>query len=275
MTLFLLRFLGTGFLALCLLVSGVYAAPQKNNHHDSMIARVVADGRLVVGVSVSEPWAMKNGSGQWLGYDIDVAQRLAQDLGVEVRFERFNWDKLIAELMAGRIDIIISSMSITTARNLSVNFSIPYANSGIRILANKQKAGHFTEPEAFNNPSVILAVRSGTEVLSVAETHFPNARIQQYADESQMLAAVRNGKVSALLAATPFPEFMAERYPKELAMPLTERLQRSSEAMAIGKQDADSMNVINNWILQKLENGWLQDRHDYWFTSTEWRKRLE
>ena len=206
------------------------------------------------------------------GVRFDVARQLGKDLGVEVQFHELSWEQLIPALEVGKVDMVISGMTITTARNLRVNFTIPYSNTSIRILANKKLAGHFTQLQAFNRHSVTLAVRTGSEVVRVAEKVLPKANLSLFKDEASMVEAVRSGKVTAMLSASPLPEFMLELYPKELAMPVTDILERFSEGFAVRKQqDVDSLNVLNNWILQKLNNGWLQARHDEWFTSTDWR----
>ena len=264
-----------GLLALWLQAFAVVASGEESKYSGSMIARVVTAGEMVVGISTAEPWVMKSGSGQWLGYDIDVARQLGRSLGVNIKFQPLPWNRLITELEAGRVDIIISGMTITTSRNLAVNFTIPYSSSGIGILANKRQTKSITTLDQFNQKSVTMAVRTGSESVAVAIQNMPDAQLRQFDNEQSMVAAVRSGEVTAMLASTPLPELMVGRYPNELAMPVTDRLQRTSEAMAIGKQDADSMNVLNNWIFQNLENGWLQDRHDYWFLTTKWRDLLK
>lgn len=240
----------------------------------SMISEAVKNKTLVVGVTLSEPWVMKNYKGEWLGYDIDVAHQLGKDLGVSVRFNEYPWQELVEALESSKVDIVISGMTITTPRNIKVNFTIPYSNSGIALLANKSNTGKLQEKEDFNQPGIRIASRQGSIAVDIAREEFPKANFILVEREQEMIDQVKSGKVHGLLAASPLPEFLFYRYPDDFSMPLAKRLSRTSEAFAIRQQDSDSLNILNNWILQKLHNNWLQDRHDYWFTTSDWRSRL-
>ena len=68
---------------------------------------------------------------------------LAEDMGVKVEFVPTAWDGIIPALIAGKFDAIIGGMTITPARNLTVNFTAPYANSGVHIAASKKLAAGF------------------------------------------------------------------------------------------------------------------------------------
>lgn len=230
---------------------------------------------LTVGVALFEPWVMRDQKGNLFGYDIDVARQLAKDLNVSVQFRTLEIDQLIDELQNEHVDIIISGMTITTPRNLRANFTIPYSNSGIQLLANQSavKAG-FSELPDFNDDAVRQAVVRSTLAESIAKELFPLAQLSEFNNETAALKAVKDGKVIAMLAATPFPEQQMARHPEIFSMPFPRKLRRTSEGFVIRKQDPDSLNVLNNWILQRIEDGWLPDRHDYWFTTTEWRSRL-
>ena len=238
----------------------------------STISHAIERGHLKVGVSFFKPWVMKNGEGQLVGFEIDVAKRLGKDMGLPVVFVDVPWEDIIPLLQKGGVDLIASGMTVTTERNLKVNFSIPYSRSGVSILAHRDRAKGFDRIEHFNSNEITLAVIKNSSSVILAEQQLPKARIQFYGSESQALEAVMEGRAHGMLAATPFPELSAAQYPDKLFVPFEQRLLKTSEAFAIRKGDVDSLNLLNNWILQRIEDGWLQDRHDYWFTSVEWKK---
>ena len=95
-------------LSLCVPAQGV-AAPR-----DSVIEKVMQRGTLRVGFSSFVPWAMQDKEGKYIGFEIDVAQRLADDLGVKLQLVPTNWDGIIPALLSGKFDVIIGSMSIFT-----------------------------------------------------------------------------------------------------------------------------------------------------------------
>ncbi len=120
------------------LSSAVWAGDARQNlSQDSTLEKVLKRETLRVGFSTFKPWAMKGKNGEFIGFEIDVAKRLASDMGVKVRFIPTKWDGIIPALLTGKFDIIIGGMGITPKRNLKVNFSDPYEFSGMSIVANK------------------------------------------------------------------------------------------------------------------------------------------
>ena len=84
---------------------------------------IVKRGTLRVGMSTFVPWAMRDKAGNLIGFEIDVATKVAEDMGVEVEFVPTAWSGIIPALIAKKFDIIIGGMSITPQRNLTVNFT--------------------------------------------------------------------------------------------------------------------------------------------------------
>ena len=93
---------------------------------ESTVEQVIKRGNLRVGMSTFVPRAMKDKTGQLIGFEIDVARQLARDMGVKIEFVPTKWAGIIPALLTGKFDVIIGGMSVRPDRNLKVNFSIPY-----------------------------------------------------------------------------------------------------------------------------------------------------
>ncbi len=93
---------------------------------NSVVEQVIKRGVLRVGFSTFVPWAMQNKAGEFIGFEIDVATRLAADLGVKLELVPTKWSGIIPALLTGKFDVIIGGMGIRPQRNLKVNFTIPY-----------------------------------------------------------------------------------------------------------------------------------------------------
>ena len=106
--------------------SALAAELQKQLTSESAIEAAMKRGKLRVGMSTFVPWAMRNKKGELIGFEIDVATKVAKDLGIEVEFVPTAWSGIIPALIAGKFDVIIGGMSVTTKRNLTVNFTAPY-----------------------------------------------------------------------------------------------------------------------------------------------------
>ena len=138
------RMLGCALAATTALGLALPAAGQQATQalsSESVIERIKQDGVIRIGLSLFVPWSMRDRNGELIGYELDVGRKLAEDMGVEAEFVPTSWDGIIPALVAGNFDVIISGMSVTAQRNLTVNFTDPYAYSGLAILANRGDDG--------------------------------------------------------------------------------------------------------------------------------------
>ncbi|MCA0448559.1 MAG: transporter substrate-binding domain-containing protein [Proteobacteria bacterium] len=237
----------------------------------SAIEDIKKRGALRVGLSTFVPWAFRSKSGDLIGYEVDVAKKLAEDMGVKVELVPTAWDGIIPALIAGQFDFIIGGMTITPARNLTVNFTSPYSATGVDVVANKKMAGAFKTVSDFNKPNVTLSARRGTSAATTAQRLFPNATLRLFDDDAPALLEVTNDRAHAWVSTVPKPAFAALDNPNALFRPFAEPLVGQADAMAVRKGDPDSLNFLNNWIQNRTLDGWLAERQAYWFKARDWR----
>lgn len=242
---------------------------------ESTIEQVVRRGELRVGMSTFVPWAMTDKAGNLIGFEIDVARRLAQDLGVKVEFVPTKWAGIIPALLTGKFDAIIGGMGILPQRNLKVNFSIPYDHSGVGMVAHKQLAAGFSRLEDFNRADVVVTARLGSTSAAAANKYFPKAQKRFFDDESQVIQELLNGKVHALLGGAPLPTYQALKYPDKLFLPIKGTITREPIGFAVRKGDCDTLNFLDSWIRVVEAEGWLAERKAYWFDTQEWESLLK
>jgi polar amino acid transport system substrate-binding protein len=258
------------------LVAGQAGATDVRNQlaQDSTIEKIMKRGVLKVGMSTFVPWAMKDKEGKLTGFEIDVATRLAKDMGVEVEFIPTKWSGIIPALLTGKFDVIIGGMGIRPDRNLKVNFSIPYDYSGQAIMAHKELAGGFDELSDFNKPEVTVTARIGTTAASAAKKYMPEARLKLFDDESQAVQELLNGRAHAMVASAPLPAFQVIKNPDKLFLPVAGTFTKEPNGFAIRKSDVDTLNYFNNWIRFVEAEGWLLERKNYWFGTRDWESQI-
>ncbi|MDM8538528.1 transporter substrate-binding domain-containing protein [Desulfobacterales bacterium HSG17] len=237
---------------------------------ESVLEKIQKQGVIRVGMSTFVPWAMKDKQGRLTGFEIDVAKKLARDMGVKIEFVPTAWSGIIPALLTGKFDVIIGGMGITPKRNLKVNFTIPYDYSGMSMVAHKVKARGFSSLDDFNKSSVTLAARMGTTAEQAAKKYMPKAKLKLFENESQALAELNLGRVHAVISSAPMPVFHALKYPEKLFVPLKENFTKEPIGFAIKKSDHDTLNFLNNWILNMHASGFLKETKAYWFESKEW-----
>jgi polar amino acid transport system substrate-binding protein len=242
---------------------------------ESIIEKIQKEGVIRVGMATFVPWAMKDKQGQLIGFEIDVARKLAQDIGVEIEFVPTAWAGIIPALLTGKFDVVIGGMGITPKRNLKVNFTIPYDFSGMSMVAHQKKAAGFSTIDDFNKKEVIIAVRMGTTAEQAARKFMPKASFKLFENESQALQELNLGRVHAVVSSAPMPAFHALKYPEKLFVPITENFTREPIGFALQKGDFDALNYFNNWILNMHSDGFLKEKKAYWFESKEWETLIK
>lgn len=268
------RFFALLLMASALCVTSI-AAPARAKDSSSTIEDVAKRGTLRVGFSSFVPWAMQDKEGQYIGFEIDVATRLAQDLGVKLQLVPTNWDGIIPALLSGKFDVIIGSMAITPERALSVNFTVPYDTAYIDATLNKAKAGDIKSLADLNTPDHVIAVRTGTTAAQAAQTLLPQATIRMFNDEAPAVEEVLSGRAHAFFSSAPLPAMETLKHPDQLTQNFELKVFSKPVAFAVRKGDLDTLNVFDGWIRVVEEEGWLQNRRDYWFKSNEWESRIQ
>ena len=236
----------------------------------STLETIQKRGVLKVGLSTFVPWVMKDKKGKLVGYQVDLSEKLAEDMGVKVQFIPTAWDGIIPALLSGKFDAIIGGMHITPKRNLKVNFTRPTRYAGISILANKKLAGSFTSIKDFNKSSITIVTRRGTIPADIAKKLMPKAQHRYFDDEAQAEQEVINGNAHATLQSEPQPSFNIVLYPDVLFKPINELFGKGPESIAIKKGDPDFLNFLNNWLLLRENDGFLEESHQYWFEGRDW-----
>ena len=263
--------LGTAaVLGLAVATGAVAQSAQQALSSESVIETIKKRGALKVGMSTFVPWAMRDTKGELVGFEIDVAKKVAADMDVDIEFVPTSWDGIIPALIAGKFDVIIGGMSIRPQRNLTINFTIPYAHSGMGIAASKALTEGMQWPDDYNSADVAFSCRRGATSCSDVDRLFPKATVRKFDDDVQAFQEVLNGNAHAVLSSYPKPVEWADGNPDHIFLPTTDNLSQGDEAFGLRKGDPDALNFFSNWIQVNTTNGWLDERHHHWFKTRDW-----
>ena len=268
------------FLLLCCLSSltlwGAFVAHAAAAKDDrGALQEAVQRGVLRVGISSFVPWAMQDKSGKYVGFEVDVATRLAKDLGLELELVPTRWSGIIPGLLTGKFDIITCSLSITPERTLKVNFTIPYDYSGIEAVANRKASNGKSSLQDFNTPETVVAARTGSTAATAAKLALPKATLRLFDDEAPAVQEMLTGRAQVLFASAPLGTFELLRAPDQLVSVTKELLYTQPVAMGVRKGDFDTINALDSWIRLVEAEGWLKERRAYWFAGKDWEAALQ
>jgi polar amino acid transport system substrate-binding protein len=236
------------------------------------LATIRKRGVLRVGVAVSEPTVMHDADGKLVGFSIDAARRLAEDLGVGVEFIETSWSSIIPELLNRETDLIMSGLWVTVPRALVINFTTPTAVEGIHVIASRAAAARLKTPADLDRPGTKLVVYAGTLQERLAARRFPKATLIKVSGDTDHLAPVLAGEADAALVPTFAPEVIVRAAPDRLALPFAKALSSASAAIGVRKGDYDFVNFLESWLAVQRDEGWLDERTTYWANPTNWLK---
>jgi polar amino acid transport system substrate-binding protein len=113
------------------------SASYEASSEDSDVDYIQGKGTLIVGITDFEPMDYKDDSGEWIGFDADMARVVGEKLGVEVQFVEIDWDMKITELDSKNIDVVWNGMTLTDEVTSSMECTNAYCNNAQVVVEPK------------------------------------------------------------------------------------------------------------------------------------------
>ena len=143
------------------------------------------------------PFETRDEAGEPAGISVDLMKVFGEYSGYDIQIENTSWDGLIPSLQTGAVDIVISSMTITEERKGLIDFSDPYANALLAILANADS--DITSIDDLNQSGKVVAVKSGSTGHMYAEKNLSEAKLLVLPDESACVTEVAQGRADGFI----------------------------------------------------------------------------
>ncbi len=275
------RWLSTaGLLALAALCGcGVFSPPPAPapapKSASPVIDRITRSGELRVGTSGHQPpLTATTRDGAIIGFDADLAQSLANAMGVRLKLVPMPFAELIPALRRGEVDMVLSGLTMTPQRNLQVAFVGPYLVSGMSILTKSKTMAKLRKAEEIDTPDVSVAALASSTAERFAQENIPKAKLTVVATPDEGVDLVRQGKVDALLADHPFCEVTVYRYRDDDLTTLETPFTFEPLGIALPPDDALLINWMQNALADLDDSGAIYDMMYEWFEKDEWVERL-
>jgi polar amino acid transport system substrate-binding protein len=240
-----------------------------------VLDRIMEKGELVVGTSGDQPpLTAKTKEGKIIGMDADLARLMASAMGVELRLEAMQFSKLLPALQAGKVDMVLSGMTITAERNLQVAFVGPYFVSGKGILAKIEKIASSENTADINRQDFSLAVLKGSTSEVFAKKFLNKARLTTTETLDRALNLLFEDKVDAVVADYPFCAVAAFRNKQERLIAGEARFTYEPLGIALSSKDPLLVNWVENFLDRLEGSGNLDILTLRWFESSSWMEQL-
>ena len=240
----------------------------------TVMDRILQKGQVVVGITGAQPpLNATTKDGKIIGFDADIARLIATNMGVKVKFETMAFAKLLPALKAGKIDMILSSMSMTLERNMKVAFVGPYYISGKGILTNAQTIAAMQDSDGLNNPEFKVATLQNSTSKTFVEKSAPKAQLVTTASYDEAVDMLLKNKIDAIVADYPFCAFAAFRNKENGLVAGQSKLTFEPLGIAV-REDTLLINWLQNFMLVLEGSGQLKILNKRWFQDASWIKEL-
>jgi len=240
------------------------------------LAEIQKRGTLRVGMEPGYmPFELTNQKGEIIGFDVDMATRMAKAMKVKLELVSTAWDGIIPALLTNKFDILMSGMTLTQERNMTVNFAPPYILIGQSVLLKKELADKVKSYKDLNDPKYTIASKLGTTGEQATKRMIPNAKYISYETEQEGVMELANGKIDAFIYDLPFNAIAVGQKGAGKFVHLDEPFTKEPLAWAIRRGDPDFLNWLENFMNQIKYDGVYDKIYTKWFHDDAWLKEIQ
>lgn len=227
--------------------------------------------RIGIAAEPYPPFAAPDAAGNWVGWEIDIINAICAASSLDCAITPTAWDGIIPALTSGRIDVIMASMTITEERAQTIDFSQPYYNTPVVVVAQR---GMGITATAEGLAGHVLGVQVSTVFQDYAQQYFEGeTEIRTYQTQDEANQDLAAGRIDATLADSlamdPFLESEAGACCENLgAVPMDEAILGSGIGAGVRKDDAATLAAINGGIEAILADGTYDEITARYFTTS-------
>lgn len=239
-----------------------------------VIDKIISRGELIVASSGDyPPMTVKNRQGKLIGMDIDLAEMIASAMGVKLTVVQTPFDKLLDTLQSGKVDMVISCMTMVPERNLKVAFVGPYMVSGQSVMTTVTKSLTIANLKDLNKPEVRLAVPKGTTSEQLVKNELSKASLMVTANMDEATKLLADGKVTAVISDAAACAYAVLRY-SDKGLVATPPFTAEPLGIAVSPNDPLLVNFLTNLLITLKGNNVLDAMQERWFKDPAWIKAL-
>ncbi|MGO1234991.1 transporter substrate-binding domain-containing protein [Microbacterium gubbeenense] len=206
--------------------------------------------------------------GEYVGFDIDIIDEIADRVGFEIELETTNFDGIIPGMQTGTFDIAIAGMTITEERRAAVDFTSPYYKSGLRIGV---PADDDTITSIDDLEGKTIATRLGSTSANYIEENIEGATPNTYEQLDQAYLAVEGDGADAVLYDAPNVEYYILTAGEGKLKTVGELIEAQDYGIAVGKGNEELVTAMNESLAEMIDDGTYTEIFKEWFgEEPEW-----
>jgi polar amino acid transport system substrate-binding protein len=240
----------------------------------STFNKILKKGELVVGITGTQPpLNVIDKDGKIIGFDADLARAISAGMDVRLKISKMSFAELMPALVGGKVDMIISGMTMTLERNKKVAFVGPYFISGKGILTKTENIASLQNPGGLNRPEFRVATLKDSTSQIFVQKDSPKATLVATQSYDEAIDMLLGGKIDAVIADYPFCAFTAFRFSEKGLVAGQDKLTYEPLGVAV-PEDALLINWLQNFMMMLEGSGQLKSLNTRWFQDGSWIKTL-
>lgn len=224
----------------------------------SVFATAATAQSLRVGISPDYPPLAYMAEGKLIGIEVDNARAVGEVVSKQMKMVRMPFKELIPALVAGKIDVIMSGMSVTEERAEQVSFTEPYMLMGQMAIMHKDKVARFAQPWSVYREGVRIGVEPGTTGAEFADKELKDAQVSFYTDAAAAFQGLRNDEIDLYVHDAPTSWQLATTSENGDLISLYAPLTDETLAWAVRKDDDALLGELNRALELMKSNGTLR-----------------
>jgi len=235
------------------------------------LSKIIKNGEIRIGMTGNQPpYSMKTKNDRLMGYEVDLATILAESMGVKLNMVELPFSELMPALQNGKVDAVMSGMTITPERNLKALFAGPYTLSGKSILTKSKVLAQISEAEEANLKKYKITCLKGSTSERFVRAFMPNTEIIPVENYDTGVDMLLNDQADALVADVAICLITLLRYQDEGLVTLEEPLTIEPIGMALPPDDPQFLNLVENYLSALELYGALEMLDQIWFEDGQW-----
>lgn len=261
------KLLALGLVAV--LAAGLVGCGNKSSDNSggnqTALEQIKKNKKLVVATSPDYPpfefMVSEGGKSKIVGADIDLAQKIADKLGVELDIKAMDFDALLPALQAGKVDMVITGMTPNEKRKKAVDFSDIYFKGENAVIVNAKDAGKFTSEDQLKKAK--LGVQKGSTQETYVKDNLKVTNYKALVAVPDLIADMKNGNIDAVVLNSKVASINVTKYD---GIKVVENLKLTSggdeEAMAVAIKKGDNADLIKltNEVIKELQDSGEYDK---------------
>lgn len=228
------------------------------------LEQVLASGVLRVGTTGDyKPFSYETDSGEFVGLDVEMAQAIADSLGVRLKWVQTTWPSLMSDLAADKYDMAMSGVSVNMERQKKAFFSVPYQRDGKTPITLCKNAPKYQTLEQIDQQGVRAIVNPGGTNEKFARAHLKNAQIVMHDDNVTIFEQIVEGKADLMMTDAVETRLQQKLHPQLCAVHPDKPFDFSEKA-ALLPQDMVFKQYIDQWLHQDIASGRFEQRMQRW-----------